>query len=748
MKNKRVVKRVISAVLLLAMLVTVTTVFSGCGLFTKKVVGTEAAKILLARERLDAELVGQKTNIVSFNSTQTPSGSPFTDIFGGNSIVASLMGGRMPITAKVAAGAEKLSNASVTWDADSFGDASTAEVAYVQFIEPIDEMAAATAELIATIKEDVGVTDVWVDTMLSKYMLIVDENSETIIEYGKTHKDIGVSIRYTTEDAKCVYEMYSFHNYDDGTSGKIREKCIPGEYYEYVYRNSGGFNDYFIAEKSRGYWLTNRFHFSDQDAFFSLYGIDGNIGYGTDVSVGADFAMPDELSYVSSAVFAPNEDRDIFQISGHSGSYTASIYMTDIESGIDSIVGNSSSYSEEDYGDSGTVYLRGGGRGSEDAAPSIKLSNGGTLNANDTNGKVTYRDVHITYNQFFGEKTYTARIDFSTTAQSAAEAYTDVISYLNENGIKLRSNSSEVLNNYTNCEFLRQNFDIMEWEGYRMNSLSNLKAAEAAIEESFAKYRQLYEDVKDNESVVGARDVARNVDFGEMELVSKGTAAYAGGTISVDGLTARTDDTKLLEKGGLYTLKVGLALRDSEGNISSVHTVSLPSSNEATVTYTGDGLELSQTAQYAVPTALSEGEYVVVVYFATADEGIRVTEMLPVAFFSAEEGKLDSEFMDVTVKRSGDKLFIDYEIKLSETFVATMEKDSYTYDEIKTMLLRKVLAKGYPLSDAVVETSSGEALSESKAYGEGIYRLKYRVNTSDGLVEAYMYCDLEAVHHS
>ena len=122
--------------------------------------------------------------------------------------------------------------------------------------------------------------------------------------------------------------------------------------------------------------------------------------------------------------------------------------------------------------------------------------------------------------------------------------------------------------------------------------------------------------------------------------------------------------------------------------------------------------------------------------------------MLPVAFFSAEEGKLDSEFMDVTVKRSGDKLFIDYEIKLSETFVATMEKDSYTYDEIKTMLLRKVLAKGYPLSDAVVETSSGEALSESKAYGEGIYRLKYRVNTSDGLVEAYMYCDLEAVHHS
>lgn len=744
--KKSTVKRIISIVLMLAMLVTVTTVFSGCGLFTKKVVGTEAAKILLARERLDADYVGQKSSIVSFiENGNSSSGGFFDKLFGNGKISASVIGGISPLTASIAAGAKKLGNSSVEWYADDFKDASESKASYAQFISPIDDTAASTAELIATIKEEVGVTDKWVDTMDAKYMLIVEENSETIIEYYKPFKTISVSTRYTTDDAKCYYEMYTFIDYDDGTSGEIREKCIPGEYYEYMLRNTSGINDYFIADSSNGYWLTNRFSFDANSAYFSFYAIDGDIGYGSNVSVLSDFNTYSD--HIDAQLFSPNSDRDIMTVSGNSGNYNISLYMTEIESGIDKLIGSSGSYSEEDYGHSGTVYLRGGGRGN-DSEITVALSNGSNMSSGDTDGTTSYVDTDVMYNNFFGAYTYTAGLRFHSNAQSVEEAYDALVNFLKGKGIALKTSKSVVMDTYSKCEFLSQNFDVMYWNGYRMDSMENLLAAEDILKSDFDKQLRLYEDVKDYETVTWKRTVANNVDFGEMELVSKGTATYAGGSITVDGLTARTTDTKLLEEGGLYTLKVGLALRDGEGNISSINTVSLHSGNEATVTYAGDGLELSQTAEYTVPTALSEGEYIVVVYFATADEGIRVTEMFPVAFFSAEEGKLDSEFMDVTVKKSGENLFIDYEIKLSNTVVATMEKDSYTYDEIKTILLREVLAKGYPISSEKVQTESGEALNETGTYGEGVYRLKYLVNTSAGLVEAYMYCDLEAVHHS
>ena len=275
-----------------------------------------------------------------------------------------------------------------------------------------------------------------------------------------------------------------------------------------------------------------------------------------------------------------------------------------------------------------------------------------------------------------------------------------------------------------------------------MNSLSNLRASEQHLIDDYAKYRGIYENAKNNETVSGIYTVARSTEFGKMELVAEGTSTYANDIISIDGLTAKAKDNVLFEDGKEYTLKVGLALRDADGNISSVNTVSLQSDNEKVVSYSGDGIEMSQTAHYTVPTALSEGEYIVVVYFATADSGIRVTEMFPVAFFSAEEGTLESSAMDVTVKKSGANLFIDYGIKLFDKVEAELVKESYTYGEIESILLRGVLAKGYPSAGAVVENEAGEALSESESYGSGTYRIKYLVNTSDGLAEAYKCCTL------
>ncbi|MBQ8850087.1 MAG: hypothetical protein IJ011_07145 [Clostridia bacterium] len=745
MKNKRLVKRVISMVLMLAMLGTVVTVFSGCGLFTKKVVGTEAAKILLARERLDEDTIGQPVDIISMASDDEDDGGFFSNLFSWAKIGSSSVLGNLkpiaPVLAKIAPGAEVAGN-SVYWS--EFGDASDLKANYAQFIQPIDDMAAETAELIAEIKEDVGITDKWISSMDTKHMLIVDENSETIIEYYEPYDSVHVSTRYTTDDAKCVYEMYSFLP-EGGSTSKIRNKCIPGEYYEYCFQYPDGTHDYFIADKSSGEWIMNRFSIHDEAGVgFDLAAVKGNIGYGAYVSAtNTNGVLTSSSDGLFVSMFSPYEERDIAEIRHNGEEYEISIFMSNVESGIKNLFVDGNSFTTEDYGDAGTVYLHGNGE-ENTRNVAIQLSNRQYISAGNGNDKVKYTGARINYNAFFGEETYIGRLNFTVKSDDATEAYSLLSDYLSSNGVKLKADASDVAEAYAHSKLLHDNFDVMSWNGYRMSSVSNIRAAESILNADFDKYYSLYLDVKDNESISGFYDVAKSVTFGKMELISSGNAKYADGSINVAGLKAKTNATDLLEEGKKYTLKVGLALRDSDGNISSVNTVSLASENETSVTYTGGTLELSQTAEYVVPTALSEGEYIVVVYFATADEGIRVTEMFPLAFFSAEEGKLDSAVMDVTVKKSGENLFIDYDVKLSDTVEADYVKSSYTYDEIKTILIRGILAKGYPKSDAVVQTGTGNNLSETGTYGAGTYRLKYLVNTSEGLVEAYMYCTLSA----
>ena len=741
-------KRIFSVILLITVLGTTLTVFSGCGLFTKKIKGTEAAKVLLARERLDADAIGQGLSVFSTsgNASAESSGNSFFENlfpFSFGSIGPSPLSRYFSKLADVAPGAT-VSSDTVIWD--NFKQASDIKTSYTQFTEPIDMAAADTAELIATIKEDVGVTDKWVDTMMAKYMLIVDESSETIIEYYKPYESISVSTRYTRDDAKCVYEMYSFMSYEDGTTGDIRNKCIPGEYYEYAYRNSGGFIDYFIADKSTGYWIMNRFQIREDlnEVIFDMSAVKDGIGFGTSVAPreqeNGKLAVNPNTMLVS--MFLPNEDNDLFEINSSFGRYEITLFMSNVESGIDSLSTSRGTVWEEEYGRSGMVYIYGNGGDMTDTVD-IHLSNGNTLKVGDGNGKVKYSDARITYSPEYHYDTYIGRLTFTVEASSDDEALNSLYSFLAENGIKLRVTGQKVNESFELCKQLHDNFDVMNWYGHRFDSIDNLLAGEQLLIEDFARYRALYEEVKDNDTVSFMQKSAPSGDFGKMSITDIGKSSYANGVISIRGLSAKSDATSLLEDGVSYTLKVGLALRDSEGKISSVNAVSLQSDNQQVTEFDGGALELTQNADFTVPTAMSEGNYVVVIYFATADEGIRVTEMFPIAFFSAEEGKLDSDVMDVTVTRSGENLFIDYAVKLSETTVSDIVKSAYTYEDIEKVLIRGALAKGYPIGDAKVQTEGGGVLAEDGTYGAGTYRLKFLVNTSEGMVEAYMYCTFE-----
>ena len=116
---------------------------------------------------------------------------------------------------------------------------------FMSFTSNIENEAERAAKDIANMKNNVGIIDKWVPVGLEQHMLRVYESRDVLLvkgEYGDAH----VYIRYTDENAKNVYEMYSFNHYEDGTTGEIKTLYIPNERCEYAYENSGGFSDYFV----------------------------------------------------------------------------------------------------------------------------------------------------------------------------------------------------------------------------------------------------------------------------------------------------------------------------------------------------------------------------------------------------------------------------------------------------------------------------------------------------------------------
>ncbi len=219
-----------------------------------------------------------------------------------------------------------------------------------------------------------------------------------------------------------------------------------------------------------------------------------------------------------------------------------------------------------------------------------------------------------------------------------------------------------------------------------------------------------------------------NTSFASLTLAGNGS--YAGGKVSVTDLTATVAENALLEKDEEYVVKLGLALKGETG-FDTTRTVVLSTETEEKVTYGGNGeLTLTQSGEYALPTNISEGEYAVVAYVATAGEGVRVSDMRAVGFATVADERLDAVEMDITLEKAEtDALLVQYTVKNTLELVLETGK-TYDETEIEKLLLDAVLMNGYPI------------LSEKMEETENVYRLKCLLPVSGRLVEAYVYCVL------
>ena len=697
-------KKFTSLFLVLALILSVSTTLVGC---RKKISeGTEAAKLLLANERLDENLIAQKIDV------------------GLNSNLSAYS--RNTVSALSYYASALSSDAAYSWS--NFPAYNDTAAQFDAFLINIEHEAARVAEDIANMKNNVGVVDKWVKVGSENHMLSVYDTKDALFVTDR-YDNVFAYYRYTDANANNVYEMFSFMKYDDGTTGNIRTMYIPGSRYEYQYVNSGGFEDYVIMENSRGYWVGNRYnYFSDTEntfvRFFPII-IKDNFCYSVTVEMRAD-----EIMVYGYTVVDLQSGRELVTLGLNEGLSTFTVHASGIKSGLVSV-------GADDY------YVIDGAYHTAMLNELVTTSgvyndvNSGAIPSDDLTG---FSGGMISYD--YGTNQYRGYISMTadTPHGTIDEAFTELSRLLDKYGLTLYRSVPEIREQIYHAYALGEDFtEVFEWNGYLLDSLSSFESARDVLLNSYSSARSDYEKIKNNASATGKQKLDKNAAFAPVNSIISTKNSYTGGTVTLGGTAVEITDTTLFESGKDYVLKVALSLCDESGTPMSVNTVALDGAVAVKVTYNGGAISLSVSGSFTVPKNLIAGDYALVVYVATADEEIRVSEMVKIGSFSTYDETLDSAAMDIRVQSVGDTLHFKYAIKNSYTVTVNSNGKKYTSQELTRLITVEILKKGAPFSGAVLEYENGEAVGDKASLGAGTYRMTCYLNTVDGLAQSYIY---------
>ncbi|MBO5736584.1 MAG: hypothetical protein J6S04_02135 [Clostridia bacterium] len=691
----------------------------------KVLMGTTGAKIALARERLDENVFSEEMSFWGTEESKAATSGRMAE-------TATARLARQRAKATASQQACTVVGDKVRWT--QFDNNSLTMENFENVFNEIELDASQVAESIGRIKKYVGVTDKWIG---GDQLLLVEENREILVEkfHFEDANSFGYQVanRYTREDAKNIYDIYSTWS-ERGESGETRMKYIPGEYYESSYVHSSGFSDYFMAENSSGYWKLSRFGHIREDEYAKQNYIE-NYVIKDGLGIGMLYNNIEEKDRESRTIieydfFDTTTVQSLFGATEQrAGNFSIFNYVGNVENGF--------AYVEADLSDTradGDIYMNSRGLAGRLVFDGDKLGE-------DTEA-VHVEGVDVTYD-YMHEKYY-GKTHMSVNADSLVEAVQKTDEYWKSNGATLKTELSSFSDAVSYVQSLSASFeDTFEWNGYKVAKFEEHEKGQAALEAFFAEGQATYNKVKDNETVVAKQEEIAATSFATVDVLDTAQCAYAGGKITLNNAALTISDKTFLEAGGKYVLKLGLALKGEDG-LQSVNMVTLDTASETETVYTEDmeTFTVTQNGGYTVPANLAEGNYAVVAYVATADEGIRVSELKEVTFGQVTEGEVASTAMVVDVKKANGGLTVHYGVKLSVQ-AEIRAQESYTADDIEKALTRAVITYGYPKPNEVVTTEDGEALTADTVITAGTYKIKFLMHTEDGMAEAYAYVTVE-----
>lgn len=715
----------ISLILTFIMLVSV---LSGCGgksngtnALPDWMSGIDAAKLLLANERLNAQLLKNDGDIfengveVMTTLAETAISNLNVQHVSNNSFSVSRLS-TVRKTSTVLTG-DYSGKVEITGDTFIFSEFEENNNSY-DYFKNITENIVFTAELgaklIDDVKKNVRVVDKWVDVYGTHYYLHVDENSEILCEKDTLNNTLNICKRYKNEDGKDVYELYSKQE-----NVEERMTYIPGERYELSMLESHG-DTYFVADNGKGYWETYIVGANAEQYNVSYFVMKNDICYDA-------FYDPQNQSIPLLKIMSSDRATDILNFFNNEESFQIDIKFSGFD-GVKSVVAPSDSV--EYNAEIGIANLSNGEIGK------VHLTNGMVLNYGDSfvNGNVHLNAIHVGYTGGFG---YIGEMSLTVAGETYAERIENLKSFLNETGLQCRRDIDSVLNGINKAySDLESVIKYYKWNGISVIDETDISNAINKEKARFSAMEALYTAVKDMEvlDISDTELIELNINFAPITESSFDSITLDNMKVSLAGASLTIEDTTLFVKDEPY--KVAFALADSNGKLvhfDTENTQSIKYSDENKFTVTVAALDLT------LPV-LSAGNYTFVTYIATSD-GVRASAYTPVKVNETINMPTSTENMNVSSATDGNGvLTLTYE-QIKDFTVSLTTQSPVGYEEFKTAVSEIVFEYGIP-SD-IIEIESDESYTaltgNETEIVDGTYRISYKVENGDIVTQGYVY---------
>lgn len=704
--------------LLIACVLLISTMV-GCA--RQPIVGTEAAKLLLAEERLNASLLQKKGDIFE-NGTEVMNALADKAIANlgvqhveGDTEMTNLSA--MINTSTVLRG-DYIGQVEINGDIFTWSDFEENNNSYDYFKSITDNIvfAAETAgDLIDSIKRNVRVVDKWVKVGSTEYHLHVDENSETLCE--RDDGRLTVCRRHKNSAGKDVYELY---RRQDGFEERMT--YIPGERYELTMIMNGE-GQYFVADSAKGYWETYIVGEAPDHYNVSYFVMKDDICYDA-------FYDPQSGEIPLLKFMSADRATDILNFYDGEGSISVDVKF----SGFDGIEGVVAPASAVEYIPREYANLMNG----ENAE--IRLTNGKVLRHGDVfyDGKLDVRAICVGY----GVAGYTGEIMLVINGETHEDRIALLNAFLSDMGLRCRRDFNSTLRGidraYVEMESIIRYY---KWNSISVTDEAGIVAAAEAEDGRLSAMEALYTAVKDDEVLdyADTRSLLLNINFAPITLASTDNARVSGSELTLESISLTVKDTTLFVVDEPY--KVALAMIDTAEADGLVH---LDATTETTVIYTGEGT-FTVTADTLTATlpALATGTYTVVAYIATADD-IRTSDHISVDFHSADSTPvtMNGVTMSTALAESG-TLTVSYE-PITDFTVSLTTDVAVDYAFFYELLAAEVFNHGTPTDGTVeIKTESGyePLVGDEAAIADGTYRMAYTMQNGETTVEGYVYAD-------
>lgn len=748
-------KKTVSVLLILVLLLGVLVSCGGKGDPLDGLNGKDAAKLLLANERLDSNLLKESDGIFvsgaeAFKNLSLLADANMVRYGDGEEVEASVEMRYAAAGATRAATPDERHTLSAGGVFERYGNAyrwselgeySNNYDYFLNLTTNIKTSAEIGARLIDDTKRNVRIIDKWVMIDPSNSLLLhVEEDSETI--YAKNGLYMEICSRHKREDGANVYRIY--RTTEQG--GSIRMEYIPGEKCEYSYILDT-FEHNFLAENTKGFWevvdanggagrapTAECMVFKDDICYKGYYdATSGEIGSLTVISPDKKtdiltFYEGETMADVTLALQAFNGVAYVEQVSDR-------IVTTPVDGVFPEDAVVRYDVPRNPVYDGHTVYYP------ASQACTLVTGNGTVVNVGNTylDGAVEVAVISGDHRGMEGyTETYVAAMQLRVLGESHEERMDTLERFLALVGLECRRDFGGVR---TGIRRAREEFSLMvkhrEWNESPIATPEGIAKGQENNYKKHAAFAAMLDAVKDVEVIdySDTRAVELNIHFAPITAEAAAAVNANGLSVTATGLSLTVEDTTLFVEGERY--RVSFALKGESG------LTPLADDGTLTATYHGEDVFTVSTTATVALDVLSEGRYTLVAYIATAGDEIRTTGYRAVTLTGVEPYRAAVGAATVTTERTGAGALLLTVAHRAEVEVAVTLSDAPTGGELREALETAAYEYGFVEEGVTLEMQSGDgwiAVAEgADALASGTYRLRYGVHNGDKTVEGYVF---------